>query len=94
MLLRQGYVGRGGGGKGSFGIFFFQAKDGILDLVRSRGLGDVYKIQMDCKGNDSGEPAEWCRVDTQEIVEDLGENEVRRKLEKKAGKLLDKLFNR
>ena len=49
---------------------------------------------VDCKGNASGEPAEWCRVDTQEIVEDLGENEVRRKLEKKAGKLLDKLFNR
>jgi len=49
---------------------------------------------VDCKGNASGEPAEWCQVDTQEIVEDLGENEVRRKLEKKAGKLLDKLFNR
>ena len=29
----------GGGG------FFFQAEDGIRDLVRSRGLGDVYKRQ-------------------------------------------------
>ena len=36
--------------------FFFQAEDGIRDLVRSRGLGDVYKRQtrkwreatMDC----------------------------------------------
>ena len=34
-----------------FGVFFFvagfifQAEDGILDLVRSRGLGDVYKRQ-------------------------------------------------
>ena len=27
------------------GIFFFQAEDGIRDLVRSRGLGDVYKRQ-------------------------------------------------
>ena len=27
--------------------FFFQAEDGIRDLVRSRGLGDVYKRQ--CK---------------------------------------------
>ena len=27
-------------------IFFFQAEDGIRDLVRSRGLGDVYKRQM------------------------------------------------
>ena len=28
------------------GIFFFQAEDGIRDLVRSRGLGDVYKRQV------------------------------------------------
>ena len=27
--------------------FFFQAEDGIRDLVRSRGLGDVYKRQED-----------------------------------------------
>mgnify|MGYP003380730180 CR=1 FL=1 len=25
--------------------FFFQAEDGIRDLVRARGLGDVYKRQ-------------------------------------------------
>ena len=29
-----------------FCIFFFQAEDGIRDLVRSRGLGDVYKRQL------------------------------------------------
>ena len=34
-------VGGGGGGG-----FFFQAEDGIRDLVRSRGLGDVYKRQV------------------------------------------------
>ena len=28
-----------------FNFFFFQAEDGIRDLVRSRGLGDVYKRQ-------------------------------------------------
>ena len=28
-----------------FVVFFFQAEDGIRDLVRSRGLGDVYKRQ-------------------------------------------------
>ena len=28
-----------------FVFFFFQAEDGIRDLVRSRGLGDVYKRQ-------------------------------------------------
>ena len=31
-----------------FVCFFFQAEDGIRDLVRSRGLGDVYKRQIDC----------------------------------------------
>ena len=29
-------------------IFFFQAEDGIRYLVRSRGLGDVYKRQDLC----------------------------------------------
>ena len=28
-----------------FAVFFLQAEDGIRDLVRSRGLGDVYKRQ-------------------------------------------------
>ena len=28
-----------------FSFFLFQAEDGIRDLVRSRGLGDVYKRQ-------------------------------------------------
>ena len=32
---------------GDFGtIFFFQAEDGIRDVERSRGLGDVYKRQF------------------------------------------------
>ena len=30
-------------------FFFFQAEDGIRYLVRSRGLGDVYKRQVQCK---------------------------------------------
>ena len=29
-------------------VFFFQAEDCIRDLVRSRGLGDVYKRQEWC----------------------------------------------
>ena len=32
-------------------IFFFQAEDGIRDLVRSRGLGDVYKRQLPAPGS-------------------------------------------
>ncbi len=31
-------------------FFFFQAEDGIRDVERSRGLGDVYKRQGDYKG--------------------------------------------
>eukprot|EP00831_Metopus_contortus_P034380 TRINITY_DN27418_c0_g1_i2.p1 TRINITY_DN27418_c0_g1~~TRINITY_DN27418_c0_g1_i2.p1 ORF type:complete len:161 (-),score=47.81 TRINITY_DN27418_c0_g1_i2:83-565(-) len=30
------------------GFFFFQAEDGIRDVERSRGLGDVYKRQYKC----------------------------------------------
>ena len=37
--------------------FFVQAEDGIRDLVRSRGLGDVYKRQV----------GERCRVRDQEV---------------------------
>ena len=37
------HVGIGGG---YYVFFFFQAEDGIRDLVRSRGLGDVYKRQI------------------------------------------------
>ena len=41
-----GGEGGGGWGGGVGGFFFFQAEDGIRDLVRSRGLGDVYKRQV------------------------------------------------
>ncbi len=49
---------------------------------------------VDCKGNANGEPGKWCSVDTREIIEDLGKNEAKRKIQKEAGKLLDKLFNK
>ncbi len=47
---------------------------------------------VDCAGNANHEPAQWCRVDTQEIIEDLTKNEAQRKLQKEAVKLLNKLF--
>ncbi len=31
-------------------FFFFQAEDGIRDCLLSRGLGDVYKRQVDYSG--------------------------------------------
>jgi AsmA protein len=48
---------------------------------------------VECKGQITGDPGEWCAVDTEEIIEDLAKYEVQRKVEKKAGKLLDKLFD-
>jgi hypothetical protein len=45
-----------------------------------------------CKGNTSEDPKGWCGVETDEIVADLATNEAKRKLEKEAGKMLDKLF--
>ena len=35
---------------------FFQAEDGIRDLVRSRGLGDVYKRQRQAIGSSQRTP--------------------------------------
>ena len=41
-------------------FFFFQAEDGIRYLVRSRGLGDVYKRQPErCGRTTSGDFGEF-----------------------------------
>lgn len=55
---------------------------------------------VNCKGNVSGEPGDWCAVDTAAIIEDLAGNELKRKAEKEverklgkeAGDALKKLF--
>ena len=47
---------------------------------------------VECRGQITGDAGEWCGVDTEEIIEDLAKYEVQRKVEKEAGKLLDKLF--
>jgi AsmA protein len=49
---------------------------------------------VNCKGNTSTDPADWCSVDAEEIIQDLAVNEGRDKLKKKAGKFLDKLFKK
>ena len=51
-------------------VFFFQAEDGIRDLVRSRGLGDVYKRQEQGaagphRGRPQGRPTAGRRRDEQ-----------------------------
>ena len=61
-------------------VFFFQAEDGIRVLVRSRGLGDVYKRQTlgreDCGRQQlpGRSPVEGCggvRVGGLETLQDL-----------------------
>jgi len=49
---------------------------------------------VNCKGKLDGDPADWCGVDSQKIIEDLATKEVQHQLEKEGGKLLDKLFKR
>ena len=45
-----------GGTCGGVMVFFFQAEDGIRYLVRSRGLGDVYKRQRQVDDPDKQRP--------------------------------------
>jgi len=49
---------------------------------------------VNCKGNITGDPADWCGVDSQKILEQMATKEVQRQVEKEAGKLLDKLFKK
>ena len=44
-------------------LFFFQAEDGIRDLVRSRGLGDVYKRQIQKELGEGEEGADLDELD-------------------------------
>ena len=54
-------------------FFFFQAEDGIRDLVRSRGLGDVYKRQeVDLLPNEVGE-----QIILNSVLLFVDENEVK-----------------
>ena len=57
------------------GVFVFQAEDGIRDLVRSRGLGEVYKRQeLHCHSN-------FSFLDGASHAEELAEEAVRLGLE-------------
>lgn len=49
---------------------------------------------VNCKGNTATEPGGWCKVDSDKIIQDLAVSEGKRKLEKEASKLLNKLFKK
>lgn len=47
---------------------------------------------VECRGKLAEDPASWCRVNVDDIIRDLAESEVKRKIGQEAGKLLKKLF--
>ncbi|HEY7776425.1 MAG TPA: AsmA family protein [Kineobactrum sp.] len=47
-----------------------------------------------CKGELGGEPGDWCRVDSREILQALAKGELERKVKKEGGKLLQRLLER
>ena len=53
-------------------LFFFQAEDGIRDLVRSRGLGDVYKRQRESKVYDATKLMTTYSISGVPVVDDEG----------------------
>ena len=69
-------IGQAGEVMSCAGIFLFQAEDGIRDLVRSRGLGDVYKRQV----RDAQQGQQRIRRLDVEISPQLGQLDRRRAL--------------
>ena len=58
-------------------FLFFQAEDGILDLVRSRGLGDVYKRQPQDGFTDGDAGLQLAaKIDIRCFAEDAGNREL------------------
>jgi AsmA protein len=47
-----------------------------------------------CEGSLAGDPGDWCGVESQKIIQELATKEVQRKLEKEAGRFLNKLFSK
>ena len=37
---------------------------------------------VNCRGNANGDPADWCGVDSEQIIQDMAGNELKRKAEK------------
>ena len=65
-----------------FDVFVFQAEDGIRDLVRSRGLGDVYKRQMPIQQPSSAEKMKFVKGEVSfllpaEEIPMIGDQEIR-----------------
>ena len=90
-------------GRGRFGLLSDDFSATIAATVSS-GLADLdpawrvskrlaaIEFPVHCSGNLDDAPGSWCRRDTEEIVKDLVTSEANRKIEKKAGKLFERLL--
>ncbi len=70
---------------------------GLVELDPACRINERYAAvdwPVACKGKISGDPADWCGVDTGKIIEEMATYEAKRKLQKEAGKLLDGLLKR
>ena len=56
--------------------FFFQAEDGIRDLVRSRGLGDVYKRQEQVERPGDGQGNTLRSLDRKRFRSEFAKNDM------------------
>ncbi|MFK8051076.1 MAG: AsmA family protein [Halioglobus sp.] len=92
-------------GSGSLNILS-QQFEAIFGAVLSEGLAAVdpacrinkrlvaIEWPVNCAGKISEDPGEWCSVDSQKIIKQMATKEVERKIEKEAGKLLDKFLQK
>ncbi|MEM9313184.1 MAG: AsmA family protein, partial [Pseudomonadota bacterium] len=74
-----------------------QLADGLGELDPACRINERYaelRWPVECKGNLSGDPGDWCGVNATEIVKDLAEGELKRKAGEEAGRLLKNLFRR
>lgn len=60
--------------------------------VNKRLVGIEWPVN--CAGKISEDPGEWCSVNSQKIIKQMASKEIERKIEKEAGKLLDKFLQK
>lgn len=78
-------------------VFKASLDQGLSELDPACRVNERYTAidwPVNCAGSLGGDPGQWCKVDSGDIVEELTKNEVQRKVQKEAGRLFDKLLNK
>ncbi len=74
-------------------LFNAQLSPGLAQLDPACRVNErltAIKWPVECEGNLGGEPKEWCSIDSREILEDLGGNELKRKAQQEVEKRFGK----